>query len=112
MAANLPQTTPERSVGSYRVVRKTIGDPHPADGMTAVVQMGGGAASSIINPQSFEDGGVGWNLTWGNVEGVRYTAASLLESYDYLLSGAITMAEATRWLRLLRNARKKLANAR
>lgn len=112
MTEPVQQTTPTDIAGAFRVVGSLTERKHPADGMTAVVQMGDGAAHNIINPQSFEDGGPGWHLTWGNVEGVRYTAASLLDSYDYLLSGAITMAEATRRLRLLRNARKELANAR
>ena len=66
---------------------------------------------SILDPRSFENGSVGWHLTWGNVEGVRYVAAGLLESYDYLLSGDINQTEAVRRLRLLRAKRKECANA-
>ena len=83
--------------------------PHPADGMVADVECGDGAKMTIINPQSFEHGGPEWTMRYGNPEGVRYTVAGLLESYDYLLSGEITMKEATRRLRLLRNARAALA---
>lgn len=94
--------------GSVRVTGK-LGGQHPADGLTAQVAMGGGAVSTIINPQSFADGGPEWQCRYGNVEGIRYTAASLLESYDYLLSSAINSKEAMRRLRLLRAARAALA---
>ncbi|MHB1086119.1 MAG: hypothetical protein ACYCZ0_00020 [Minisyncoccota bacterium] len=63
---------------------------------------------SIINPQSFADGGPEWVMRYGNPEGIRYSVASLLESYDYLLSSAISMTEATRRLRMLRSARASL----
>jgi hypothetical protein len=112
MSNELHKTTNPRAPGAVRVVGSLTERKHPADGMTAVVQMGDGAAATIINPQCLDEGGPGWHLTWGNVEGVRYTAASLLESYDYLLSGNISMAEAARRLRLLRAARKGLANGR
>lgn len=97
--------------GAVRVTGK-LGGPHPADGLTAQVCLGGGAVSTIINPQSFEDGGPEWRCRYGDVEGIRYTAASLLESYDYLLSEAISLKEATRRLRLLRSARALLAQAK
>lgn len=93
--------------GSVRVTGK-LGGPHPADGLTAQVVLGGGAVSTIINPQSFSNGGPEWRCRYGDIESIRYTAASLLESYDYLLSDAINMAEATRRLRLLRAARTAL----
>ena len=93
--------------GSVRVTGK-LGGAHPADGLTAKVALGGGAVSTIINPQSFADGGPEWRCRYGDVEGIRYTVASLLESYDYLLSDAINMTEATRRLRLLRAGRAAL----
>jgi hypothetical protein len=93
--------------GSVRVTGK-LGGPHPADGLTAQVALGGGAVSTIINPQSFADGGPEWRCRYGNVESIRYTAASLLASYDYLLSDNISMQEATRRLRLMRAARSAL----
>ena len=34
--------------------------PHPADGMTAEVIVGDNAAMTIVNPQSFADGGAEW----------------------------------------------------
>lgn len=93
--------------GAYRVGHSLGG--HPADGLTASVQLGDGAYSTILNPQSFEDGGLIWCLTWwDDVEPIRHTAASVIESYDYLISSNISMAEATRRLKLLRNARKGL----
>lgn len=96
--------------GDVRVIDNTPGG-HPADGMTATVSMGDGAFSSIINPQSFEDGGPEWVMRYGNPESIRYSVASLLDSYDYLLSDHLTMGEATRRLRLLRAARKALISS-
>lgn len=79
--------------------------------LTAEINCGDGAVMSIVDPRSFEDGGIGWTLRYGDPGGVRYTAASLIDSYDYLLSGEITMQEATRRLRLLRAARRALLAA-
>lgn len=93
--------------GDVRVIDNTPGG-HPADGMTATVSMGDGAYSSIINPLSFEDGGPEWVMRYGDPESARYSVASLLESYDYLLSDHLTVREATRRLRLLRAARTAL----
>lgn len=93
--------------GAYRVGHSKP-NGHPADGMTASVCIGGGAYSTIPNPQSYKDGGIVWALTWGDAKAVRLTAGSLITSYDYLLSAAITMKEATRRLRLLRAARAAL----
>jgi hypothetical protein len=76
--------------------------------MTAHVELGGGAVSTIINPQA-EDGAE-WVMRYGDPESIRYAVASLLESYDYLLSEGINMTEATRRLRLLRAARKGLTH--
>lgn len=84
---------------------------HPADGMTAEVHLGDRAFSSIVNPLAYEDGGVEWCLRYGNAEAVRYTAASLIASYDYLLSSEITLKEATQRLRILRAARVVLWNS-
>ena len=95
--------------GHYRIVRNTPGG-HPGDGMTAIVSMGDGAVTSIINPQSFENGGPEWTMRYGNPMAIRYVVAGLLESYDYLLSGNINLKEATRRLRLLRGARSALKN--
>lgn len=99
-------------IGDVRVTGPTPNGVHPADGMTATVWLGDCAASAIVNPQSFEDGGVEWVMRYGNSEAVKYTAASLIESYDYLLSDEITMKEATRRLRLLRAARLALLRAK
>lgn len=92
----------------------TISDPwpkrskpngHPADGMTLEVDVGGGAAMRIVDPRSLEDGGLEWGLRYGAAGDLRYTAASVIESYDYLLSSAINEAEALRRLRELRRVR-------
>lgn len=95
--------------GEFRVCCGGAGGPHPADNMTADMEMGGGAFMTFINPQSFADGGPEWTCRYGNIVGIRYTVANLLESYDYLLSSNINMQEATRRLRLLRAGRRALA---
>lgn len=93
--------------GHFRVGSTKGG--HPADGMTATISMGGGAYSTIINPQSFADGGPEWVMRYGAPESIRYTVASLLETFDYLLSDAITMKEANERLRIMRQVRAALA---
>jgi hypothetical protein len=75
--------------------------------MTQHVDCGGGAQMDIIDPRSFKDGGPEWVMRYGNPEAIRYTVASLLESYDYLLSGEISMTEAVHRLGLLRHARRE-----
>lgn len=74
--------------------------------LTIEVDCGDGAFMSIADPRSFEDGGVEWRLRYGNPEQVRYVAAGLVDSYDYLLSGEITQKEAERRLRLMRQVRR------
>ena len=44
--------------------------------LTAEINCGDGAVMTIVDPRSFEDGGIGWKLRYGNPDGVRYTAAS------------------------------------
>lgn len=77
--------------------------------LIAEVPVGGGAVASIPNPQSYADGGIGWRLSYGNVESVRHIAVGLLDSYDYLLFDGITTKEAIRRLRLMRRAYRDLA---
>jgi len=72
---------------------------------TIEVDCGGSAFMSIVDPRSFRDGGVEWRLRYGSAHSVRFIAAGLVESYDYLLSNEITKAESVRLLTLLRNAR-------
>lgn len=79
--------------------------------LTAEINCGDGAVMTIVDPRSFEDGGIGWKLRYGNTDGVRYTAASLIDSYDYLLSREISAKEAMRRLRLLRAGRQALATS-
>jgi hypothetical protein len=79
--------------------------------LTIEVDCGGGAFMTIVDPSSFEDGGVEWRLRYGNPDQVRFIAARVVESYDYLLCDEITMGEATRRLRLLRAARRKALEA-
>jgi hypothetical protein len=93
--------------GFYRVAGPTPGG-HPADGMTAIISMGDGAYSTIINPRSSHDGGPEWVMRYGAPESIRYTVAGLLETFDYLLSDAIPLKEATRRLRIMRAVRRDL----
>lgn len=82
---------------------------HPADGMVARIDVGDGAQMSFINPKSFKDGGPEWVMRYGDPESIRFSVASLLESYDYLLCGEITTREAIRRLRLMRASRAALS---
>lgn len=75
--------------------------------MTVCVHVGDRAAMTIIDPRSFGNGGPEWVMRYGNPESIRYGVATLLESYDYLLSDSITQGEATRRLRLMRAKRKE-----
>lgn len=93
---------------AIKVIGK-LGGKHPADGMTAHVEIGDGAALAIINPQSFGDGGPEWVMRYGNPLAIRYSVASLLESYDHLLSDEISTGESIRRLRIMRRARTQLA---
>ncbi len=71
-------------------------------GPTLMVSVGGGARMSISQPRA--DPHLEWSLRYGDPEAVRFVAASVVESYDYLLSDNINMVEATRRLRILRAA--------
>lgn len=102
---------PPSEIGDVRVTGNTPGG-HPADGMTAEVNVGDGAFTSIINPQSFANGGPEWVMRYGNPESLRYSVASLLASYDYLLCDDISTTEAIHRLRLLRSARTALSKAK
>ncbi|HEX8418555.1 MAG TPA: hypothetical protein VF638_00925 [Sphingomonas sp.] len=92
--------------GAYRVGHSL--PPHLADGMTAQVCIGGGAFSTIPNPQSYESGGIVWHLTYATEGPYRLCAGSIISTFDYLLSDAITMKDATARLRTLRTARAAL----
>jgi hypothetical protein len=101
--------SPPAEVGAVRP-RGPSQKPHPADGLTADVNMGDGAFMTILDPRSFQDGGLGWRLAhWGDIAPLKHTAVSVIESYDYLLSEEITTAEAIRRLRLLRAGRSAVA---
>jgi hypothetical protein len=106
MAPSIPWTPADGVPGAYRVGHST--PPHPADGLTAHICIGDGAYMTIANPQSYDEGGIVWRLTYGDTHNVRHAATSILTSFDYLLSGNITMQEATERLRLLRRAHASL----
>jgi hypothetical protein len=75
---------------------------------TLTVPTGGGAVMFIVNPAS--DPHIGWMLRYAGdlnqPQAGRFSAASIIDSFDYLLSGHIAMTEATRRLRALRAARR------
>jgi len=99
---------PPAPAGAVRV-RGPSSPPHPADGLCADVNIGGGAIMTIVNPASFRDGDIGWRMNYGGAaEQLKHTAISLIASYDYLLSNEITGGEAISRLRLLRAARAAL----
>lgn len=107
VAPAIPWTPADDTPGAYRVGHSSR--PHMADGMTASVCIGGGAYSTIPNPQSYHHGGIVWNLTWAtDVRPYTGTAACIITTFDYLLSDGISMKDATSRLRLLRNARRAL----
>lgn len=83
-------------------------DANAAKGMTAEVDLGDGAGATIIDPQSFTDGGPEWVMRYGNPCSIRFVVAALLESYDGLLSDTVTTQESVRRLRKMRNARAAL----
>ncbi len=85
--------------------RSKSNPPHPADGLIMRVDVGD-ALMSMVDPRSYRDTSIIWFLTYGDTKHYKHAAASIIESYDYLLSGHIPMAEATRRLRLLRAARR------
>lgn len=86
--------------------------PHPkrrrhfCNDMTAEVHVGDAAFVTIVNPT--HDSGLGWQLRYGDAETVRFAAASVVSSYDYLLSDGCSSKEAIRRLRILRTARRAL----
>lgn len=71
-------------------------------GPTLMVPTGGSAVMTVALPGC--DPHLEWSLRYGSPEAVRFSAASVIESFDYLLSNNINMTEATRRLRLLRAA--------
>lgn len=91
-----------------RLRKSTEYDADAAKGMTAKVDLWDGAVATIIDPRSFTDGGPEWVMRYGNPNAIRFVVASLLESYDGLLSCHIPTKEAVRRLRKMRNARAAL----
>lgn len=98
----------EMEAENQRLREATEYDADAAKGMTKIVDLGGGASATIIDPRSFVAGGPEWVMRYGNPCSIRFVAASLLESYDGLLSDTITTQEAVRRLRRMRNARTAL----
>lgn len=80
--------------------------PHPANGMSARVYVGDGAVMTIVDPTHSD--GMEWTLRYGRPEVLRFSVASVIESYEYLLSDSITTTEAVRRIRIMRGARAAL----
>lgn len=73
-----------------------------AFGPTLLVPIGTTGVMTVSTPGA--DPHLEWSLRYGSPEAVRFQAASVVESFDYLLSSNINMTEATRRLRVLRAA--------
>lgn len=75
-----------------------------SENLTLHINHGGGASGTIPNPQCYADGGVVWQLNYGNCEQARWPAASIIDTFSYLISTEINMKEATRRLAQFRRA--------
>ena len=74
--------------------------------LTMQVEHDDGAVGSIPDPVAFEDGGLEWCLRYApQHHNCHLQAASVVDTFDYLVSSNINMTEATRRLRQLRAAR-------
>jgi hypothetical protein len=71
---------------------------------TLVVDVGDGAKMFVPAPDLKDEGALEWQLRYGNPTAVRFQAASIVSSTEYLISKQISMREATRRLRLMRAA--------
>lgn len=74
--------------------------------LTFEVEHDGGAVSFIPDPRPAA-GSLEWCLRYADPREVRMIAATVVSSFDYLLSDNITMAEATRRLRQMRATRRQ-----
>lgn len=72
--------------------------------LTIQIDHGGGAVSRIPDPAANADGGLDWCLRYSDPTRVRFIAASVVDSFEYIISPEINMAEATRRLRQMRAA--------
>jgi hypothetical protein len=65
----------------------------------------GECVSTIPNPRAYADeGGPEWIMRYGNPEPHRHVIASVIGTFDYLLSPEYTLASVTERLRDLRKA--------
>lgn len=72
------------------------------------IDHGGGAFGSIPDVSQYEEGGVEWCLRYA-CDGNNYAlqAASVVATFDYLLSEQVTAKEAMRRLRQMRRSRRE-----
>jgi len=68
------------------------------------VDVGGGAVMFIPASDVCDAESINWHLRYGDAEQVRMQAATLLDSFQYLMSDDISLKEATRRLKLMRTA--------
>ena len=78
-----------------------------------VVTDNGECASTIPNPRAYSDeGGPEWVMRYGDPEAHRYEIASLIGSFEYLLSPDYTASDAIERLRTLRRAYREALAAK
>jgi hypothetical protein len=77
-----------------------------AEDFTLPIKVGGSAVMFAPNPKA--DPHIEWSLRYSehlnDPRAGRFSAAAVVESFAYLLSDSINMAEATRRLRVMRAA--------
>lgn len=68
--------------------------------------IGDGARYAILNPKSFEDGGLEWRLRYNDPSKVRFQAATIVEQYAHMCDPNVSEADAINLLRHMRRAYK------
>jgi hypothetical protein len=75
------------------------------------IDHGDGAMGSIPDPSQNAEGGLEWCLRYApEAHNCALQAASVVATFDYLLSDNITMKEATRRIRQMRRARAAVSS--
>lgn len=76
--------------------------------LTQTIDHGDGAQGSIPDVLAKEDGGLEWCLRYApSHHNTHLQAASVVSTFDYLLSDEINMTEATNRLRQMRRERRE-----
>ena len=75
--------------------------------LTQFIKHGDGAGGSIPDVLAKADGGLEWCLRYAHQHhNTNLQAAAVVSTFDYILSDEITMKEATRRIRQMRQERK------